>query len=158
MTINLATPTVVNVGSGVQRINSLVSNDLVNLSGTLMVATSSQFTQNLTLLGGEVIGGTLKFTGGSKLTATPSAVTLAGVTLDGGLDASQNSSRLSVTGGLTVDCTATLGGGASNFGFLQFGDRSPLYWCGDPCPHDRYGCHCSWTKHLSERKSKARQP
>jgi len=109
--INAAGNPTIQLASGTQTIHSLVSADGLKLSGgTLAVATTAQFTGNLNLAGGTLLGGTYTSTGIGSLTGTASS-TIDGITL--GSDLSVQGVNLHVLHGLTLNGSLTLLGAAS---------------------------------------------
>ena len=83
----------------------------LNLAGTLN-NTGSTLTLNSgswSLVGGTINGGTVTESGGSELVVTSSGGTLNGVTVNGPLDLTANGAYATVTDGLTMNGTATLG-------------------------------------------------
>ena len=88
--------------AGIAEINSLNTSEPMNLSGgTLQVATTFQTSQNITLAGGTIKGGTVSGTGAAGLTVGSSG-TLDGVTLVADLTL-QDGAYLTVRNGLTLN-------------------------------------------------------
>ena len=89
------------------------SGGTVNLTGTLSNAGSTltldAASGSWNLAGGTVAGGTVAESGGAGLIVTGSGGTLAGVTVNGPLDLTGGSVSAAVTGGLTLNGTATFG-------------------------------------------------
>ena len=79
---------------------------LDNTGGTLALDAA---TGSWNLLGGTIKGGTITMSGGAQLVATGSGGTLDGVTLNGDLDLTAQYASLTVTNGLVLNGTATIG-------------------------------------------------
>ena len=82
--------------------------------GSTPVPTPDTLTLNSTtgswnLQGGTISGGTVSESGGAELAITSSGGALNGVTVNGPLDLTANNANATVTNGLTLDGTATLG-------------------------------------------------
>jgi hypothetical protein len=99
----------------------------MNIStGTLQVATTIQTSQNLTLSGGTILGGTVTTSGSAEFVGTPGGGTLDGVTLNGNLDLTEaTNDYLTIEDGLTLNGTASLGS-ASTCGEIYFSGSNQL--------------------------------
>ncbi|HEV3343404.1 MAG TPA: hypothetical protein VG125_23735, partial [Pirellulales bacterium] len=126
VTISISGNPTIQLSSGVQSINSLVTSNLVKLTGgTLQVGTTAQIGANLILAGGTVLGGTFTETGGAVISLSTSGGTLDGVTVDGIIDAATQSGKVTVYDGLTLNGTLSLGNtGGSTSGQILFGDST----------------------------------
>jgi RHS repeat-associated protein len=82
-------------------------NGILNNTGSTLALNATS--GSLNLLGGIIQGGTVNASGGAELVATGNGGTLSGVTLNGPLDLTANYANLAVTGGLTLNGTASLG-------------------------------------------------
>jgi hypothetical protein len=113
--INLpGTYTVTHSLNDADAVNSLVSVVPFTFSaGSLNVTTTVQVDNTFTLNGGTLINGTvLAGTSGQGVIATSSGGTLNDVTLNGNLNLTSIDAFLTITNGLTLNGTATLGGDA----------------------------------------------
>jgi RHS repeat-associated protein len=125
VTISFAANPTIQLASGTQQIHSLTSNEQIALvGGSLTIQTTATISANLTLAGGTLKNGTVTETGGAKVVGTAGGTfyggTLDGVTLNGDLDMSGGSARLTVANGLVLNGTATIGnGGAIYFNGTQ---------------------------------------
>jgi RHS repeat-associated protein len=126
VTISISGNPTIQISSGIQSINSLVTSDLVKLTGgTLQVGTTAQIGANLTLAGGTILGGTFSETGGAVISLSTSGGTLDGVTVNGVIDAATQSGNATVYDGLTLNGTLSLGNaGGSTSGQILFGDST----------------------------------
>jgi hypothetical protein len=83
VTISVPANPTIQITSGIQAIHSLLSDEAINISGgTLAVTTTIGISQNVTLSGGKLQGGTVTAMGGAKL-VFPSNGGFVGGTLDG---------------------------------------------------------------------------
>lgn len=102
------------VDSGSQSVNSLTSNELLRLiGGSLTVATTVNFSKNISLESSVLIGGTYTGTGGAFLTPTPGGGELQDVTLNGQLLLATDTARVKLSGSTTFTI-ARLSGSNSN--------------------------------------------
>jgi hypothetical protein len=112
-------------GGSTQTINSLLSNDRLTVNNsTLVVGTTAQINNTLTLTSnGTLRGGVYTIAGGSSLLISGGNI-LNGVTVNGAVDmASVNGAQLDVLNGLTLNGTMTIGkADGSSYGQLYFGD------------------------------------
>ncbi len=102
------------VGTGVVNLQGTIANS----GGTLTLSGTGLFS-----LSGTITGGTVSESGGPDLQG--GGGTLDGVTLAGDLDLTANGAGLTITDGLTLDATATLGG-AGAYGALNFAGTQEL--------------------------------
>lgn len=104
-------PTVLfNTQTGSRTIRSLSSNQSVAFSGgSLAVTTTAIMQAALTMSAGTLAGGSWNVTGGT-MTISGTAATLAGVAITGDFSLPSANARVSITGGLTLNGTATLSG------------------------------------------------
>ena len=126
VTISISGNPTIQLSSGTQSINSLVTSNLVKITGgTLQVATTAQIGANLTLAGGTILGGTYSETEGAAIALTTSGGTLDGVTVNGVIDAATQSGTATVYDPLTLNGTLSLGNtGGTTFGQILFGDST----------------------------------
>ena len=126
VTISISGTPTIQLASGIQSINSLVTSNLVKLTGgTLQIGTTAQLGANLTLAGGTVLGGTFSETGGAVISLSSSGGKLDGVTVNGIIDAATQSGNVTVYDGLTLNGTLSLGNaGGSTSGQILFGDST----------------------------------
>ena len=109
--INIPGNPTIQLASGTQTIHSLISADGLKVTGgTLAVATTAQFTGNLNLAGGTLLGGIYSSSGAGSLIATAPS-TIDGLAL--GSDLAVPSVTLHVRHGLTLNGSLTLLGAAS---------------------------------------------
>ncbi|HKM52007.1 MAG TPA: hypothetical protein VJY33_01285, partial [Isosphaeraceae bacterium] len=121
--INVSGITVAHTSTGSDVVHSLTSQAAIKVSaGGLGVATTAALQANLTLDEGSLIGGTWSTTGAAILVGSGGG-TLTGVTVNGDLDLSQNSSYLRVYNGLVLNGTMDLGNADGSIaGNVYFGD------------------------------------
>ena len=126
VTISISGTPTIQLSSGIQSINSLVTSNFVKLTGgTLQIGTTAQLGANLTLAGGTVLGGTFSETGGAVISLSTSGGKLDGVTINGVIDAATQSGNMTVYDGLTLNGTLSLGNaGGSTSGQILFGDST----------------------------------
>ena len=126
VTIGISGNPTIQLSSGIQSINSLVTSNLVKLTGgTLQIGTTAQIGANLTLAGGTILGGTISETGGAVITLSTSGGKLDGVTVNGSIDAATQSGKVTVYDGLTLNGTLSLGNASgSTSGQILFGDST----------------------------------
>lgn len=123
--INAPAGAAIAINAGTQSVHSLVSSDRLSISGGMLeVATSAQFTANLTLAGGALRGGTFGFATGAELTTTISGGTLDGLTINGNIDLTADRANVQVVNGLTLNGTAALGG--PTYGVMEFDGTQTL--------------------------------
>jgi hypothetical protein len=106
VTISISGTPTIQLASGVQSINSLVTTNFVKLAGgTLQIGTTAQIGANLTLAGGTIMGGTFNETGGAVISLSTFGGKLDGVTINGVIDAATQSGKATVYDGLTLNGT-----------------------------------------------------
>ncbi len=126
VTISVSGNPTIQLSSGIQSINSLVTSNVVKLAGgTLQIGTTAQLGANLTLAGGTILGGTINETGGAVISLSTSGGKLDGVTVNGSIDAATQSGKVTVYDGLTLNGTLSLGNASgSTSGQILFGDST----------------------------------
>ena len=126
VTIGISGNPTIQLSSGIQFINSLVTSNVVKLTGgTLQIGTTAQIGANLILAGGTILGGTFNETGGGVISLSTSGGKLDGVTVNGIIDAATQSGNATVYDGLTLNGTLSLGNsGGSTSGQILFGDST----------------------------------
>jgi hypothetical protein len=113
--------------TGIDTVRSLVSNEILILSGgSLSVKTTVQVTNTFTLSGGTLADATIVT--GTTLKGTGSGGTLSNVTLQDNLDLTGSANaNVSVTGPLTLDNgSVALGNSSGSYGVLHFKDAAAL--------------------------------
>jgi hypothetical protein len=110
VTIDVAGDRLITLSSGNQSINSLVSNERVDVQASqLIVADTARFASTLRLLAGATLtGGRYTMVNGSSMLVADGR--LAGVTFNGDVSTPYQNSRLIVTGGLTMNGTFHING------------------------------------------------
>ncbi len=94
----------------------------VNITGTLNGGVNLDAANgSWTLVQGTINGGSVNTSGGSQLILSNLGGTIAGVTINGNVDATQQSAQATFTGGLVLNGTITMGSAPSNSAVLNFG-------------------------------------
>jgi RHS repeat-associated protein len=126
VTISVSGNPTIQLSSGIQFINSLVTSNVVKLTGgTLQIGTTAQIGANLILAGGTILGGTFNESGGGLISLSTFGGKLDGVTVNGIIDAATQSGNATVYDGLTLNGTLSLGNsGGSTSGQIMFGDST----------------------------------
>ena len=94
--------------------NFVRTDGTVNITGTLSGGLNLDAANgSWTLDGGTINGGTVNTSGGSQLVLGNLRGTLAGVTINGNVDAAQQSAQARFTGGLVLNGTMTMGNSAA---------------------------------------------
>ena len=129
VTINIGGNPGIQLASGVQAIHSLTSTQPLKITGgTLSVATTAQFSGNLNLAGGTLLGGTYTSSGAGSLAVTAQS-TLDGVAL--GSNLTVQGASLHVLHGLMIDASLTLSGPISQPASVLFDDTQSLSGTGE---------------------------
>jgi len=98
------------------------SGGTVNIQGTLTGGLNLDSANgSWTVDGGTIQGAAVNTSGGSELVLSKFGGTLAGVTINGNVDATHQSAQATITGGLVLNGTMTMGAG-SNGATLYFGE------------------------------------